>query len=156
MRSPSASELHPVSLYAGDTVKYYFRAFVAGDLRWYSLIPGQCAAPTRSSTFNQALPAAIRSAIEATLREHRRRCEDIVPESSQSEEDRDELLVAEDFNAGASSNTTLDDSVFDDDQIHSPLPNTSTKGEDIFLAATQMIELSEAESASKEKLARRW
>ncbi|KAG6943917.1 hypothetical protein JG687_00018165, partial [Phytophthora cactorum] len=79
-------------------------------LRIYSLIPGQCAAPTRSSAFNQALPAAICSAIEASMREHRRRCWSIVPESSQSEEDRDELVVAVDINDGASSNATLDDS----------------------------------------------
>ncbi|KAG2887001.1 hypothetical protein PC129_g10121 [Phytophthora cactorum] len=70
------------------------------------------------------------------MREHRRRCWSIVPESSQSEEDRDELVVAVDINDGASSNATLDDSVLADDQIHSPLPNTSTKGEDIYLAAT--------------------
>ncbi|KAG6950179.1 hypothetical protein JG688_00014276, partial [Phytophthora aleatoria] len=107
-------------------------------LRTYSLIPGQCVAPTRSSAFNLALPASIRSAIEATMREHRRRCEDIVPESSQLEEDRDKLVVAPDINAGASSNATLDDSV--------------TKGEDIYLAAMQMVELSEAESAPQEKL----
>ncbi|ETM31990.1 hypothetical protein L914_20520, partial [Phytophthora nicotianae] len=29
----SASELHPASLYAGDTIEYYSMAFVAGDPR---------------------------------------------------------------------------------------------------------------------------
>ncbi|KAG6952908.1 hypothetical protein JG687_00012722 [Phytophthora cactorum] len=103
----SASELHPACLYAGDTVEYYSRAFVAGDPQGYRLIPGQCAVPTRSSAFSQAVPAAIRSATEATMREHHRRCEDIVPERSQSEEDRDELVVAADVNTETSNNTTL-------------------------------------------------
>ncbi|ETI30907.1 hypothetical protein F443_22031 [Phytophthora nicotianae P1569] len=160
----SASELHPASLYAGDTIEYYSMAFVAGDprghrtsvvlrvdedvqaeypisvdtgeviprdlmvklsidrfgnrfkpayaiwrkLRSYTLIPGQCAAPTRSSAFSKALPVIIPTAIESAMRGGRAECEEIVPETSGDENDQDEVAMPDETGVAASSSSHVD------------------------------------------------
>ncbi|KAF1777670.1 hypothetical protein GQ600_19699 [Phytophthora cactorum] len=118
----SASEIHPASRYAGDTIDYYSRAFVADDPRGhhstvvlrvaqagaadypidvdteelcaYTHTSGGCSAQPRSSAFSKAISGVIRGEVESVLGGQGCGSEEFVPVSSESEDEPDLQSVA--------------------------------------------------------------